>query len=72
MRILKKSQCRKFLNIPFVAKYQKNSRGGPFGDIKKFSKSLKAEKKSNKGIRLVSSDFVGYVKKVNEREDTLH
>ena len=58
MRILKVSQCRKtrkgdplgFLKLQFAAKYQKNLKGGPFGDKRKFEKkSHSAEKKSKGG-----------------------
>ena len=50
----------------------KNSKGGLFGDIKKFSKKLAQGRKSQKGDPLVSAGFVGYVKKVkNERGDPL-
>ena len=53
-----------FINIHSVAKYQKNSKGGPFWDIKKIrKKSHSAENKIEKGDPLVSSGFVGYRKK---------
>ena len=57
-----------FINIYFVAKYQKTRKGDSFETLKNFRKmSHNAEKKSN---LLVSSDFVGYGKKVkNERGD---
>ena len=46
-----------------IAKYQKTWRG-PFGDIKKFSKKKShSAEKNRKGDPLVSSGFVGYVKK---------
>ena len=53
----------------------KNLDEGPFGDMEKFSKkSRTVPKKNRKGDPLVSSGFVGYVKKVkkNERRDPLH
>ena len=51
----------------------KKLKGGPFGDIKKFSKkSRTVPKKNQKGDPLVSAGFVRYVKKVkNERGDPL-
>ena len=53
-----------FINIYSVAKYQKTRKGDSFETLKNFrKKSLNAEKKSN---LLVSSGFVGYVKKVNK------
>ena len=64
-----------FINIYSVAKYQKNSKGGLFWDIKEFSKKVaQYRKKIESGYLLVSSGFVGYVKKVkkNERETFLH
>ena len=43
------------------------------GTFKKFEKSRTVPKKNRKGDPLVSSGFVGYVKKVrNERVDPLH
>ena len=51
----------------------KKLEGGLFWDLKKFSKKIShsAEKKIERGDPLVSSGFVGYVKKVkkNERGD---
>ena len=50
----------------------KKLEGGPFGDIKKFSKkSHSTEKKIERGDPLVSSGFVGYVKKVKNERGTL-
>ena len=51
----------------------KNSKGGPFGTLKKFSKkSRTVPKKIKRGDPSVSAGFVGYVKKVkNERRDPL-
>ena len=48
----------------------KKLEGVPFGDIKKFSKKVTVPKKS-KGDPLVSSGFVGYVKKVKNERATL-
>ena len=50
-----------FINIYSVAKYQKNSKGGLFWDIKKFRKKSHSAKKIERGDPLVSSGFVGYV-----------
>ena len=57
----------------FCCKITKNSKGGPFGDIKKFSKkSRTVPKKIKMGDPLASAGFVGYVKKVeNERGNPL-
>ena len=57
----------------FLCKNNKNSKGGPFGDIKKISKkSRTVPKKIKRGDPLASVGFVGYVKKVkNERGDPL-
>ena len=51
----------------------KNSKGGPFGDIKKFSKkSRTVPKKIQRGDPLGTSGFVCFLEKVkNERGDTL-
>ena len=47
-----------------VAKYQKNSKGGLFWDIKKFSKKSRTmPKKIKRGDSSASAGFVGYVKK---------
>ena len=55
----------------FCCKITKNSKGGPFGDIKIFEKKVGAEK-IERGDLLVSAGSVGYVKKVkNERRDLL-
>ena len=46
----------------------KKLKGGPFGDIKKFSKkSRTVPKKIKRGNLLASAGFVGYVKVKNER-----
>ena len=56
----------------FCCKITKNSKGGLFGDIKKFSKKVAQGRKNQKGDPLVSAGFVGYVKNVkNERGDPL-
>ena len=62
-----------FINLYSVAKYQKTRKGDSFETLKNFrNKSLNAEK-NRKGEPLVSSGFVGYVKKVkNERGTLLH
>ena len=53
-----------FINIYSVAKYQKTRKGDSFETLKIFrKKSHNAEKKSKKIDPLVSSGFVGYVKK---------
>ena len=71
------AQCRKmqkrgpFLisKHAFCCKITKNSKGGSFGDIKKFSKkSRTVPKKNQKGDPLASAGFVGYVKKVKKNE----
>ena len=59
-----------FLKLQFAVKYQKNLKGGPFGDKKISKKSHNAEK--NKGDPIVSSCFVSYDKNgVTERGDPL-
>ena len=59
-----------FINIYFVAKYQKNSKGGSFETLKNFRKKSHNAEKIERWDPLVSSGFVGYVKKVkNERWD---
>ena len=60
-----------FINILFVAKYQKIRRGDSFE--KNFEKKFaQCRKKIERGDPLESSGFVGYVKKVkNERGDPL-
>ena len=52
-----------FINIYSVAKYQKNSKGGPFETLENFRKKSHNAEKIERGDLLVSSDFVGYVKK---------
>ena len=63
-----------FINIHSVAKYQKTRRGDSFETLKNFRKKFHTvPKKIERGDPLVSSGFVGYVKKVkNERGDPLH
>ena len=63
-----------FINIHFVAKYQKTRRGDSFETLKNFRKKFRTvPKKIERGDPLVSSGFVGYVKKVkNERGTLLH
>ena len=58
-----------FINIHSVAKYQKTRRGDSFETLKNFRKKFRTvPKKIERGDPLVSSGFVGYVKKVkNER-----
>ena len=58
-----------FINIYSVAKYQKTRKWDSFETLKNFRKTSHNAEKS-KGDPLVSSGFVGYVKKVkNERGD---
>ena len=50
----------------------KKLKGGPFGDIKKFSKkSRTVPKKIKRGTPLASAGFVGYIKKVKNERETL-
>ena len=61
-----------FINILFVAKYQKIRRRDSFEKLKIFEKKIRSAEKKLKGGTLESSGFVGYVKKVkNERGDPL-
>ena len=54
-----------FINILFVAKYQKIRRGDSFEKLKTFEKKIRTvPKKIERGDPLESSGFVGYVKKV--------
>ena len=54
-----------FINLHSVAKYQKNSKAGPFGDIKKiFEKKVAQCRKNPKGDPLGTSGFVGFLEKV--------
>ena len=52
-----------FINIHSVAKYQKTRKGDPCETFKKFRKVAQCRKKIERGDPLVSSGFVGYVKK---------
>ena len=60
-----------FINIYSVAKYQKTRKGDSFETLANFrKKSRTMPKKIERGDPLVSSGFLGYVKKVkNERGD---
>ena len=66
-------KCRRgalgFFNIPSVAKYQKTRTGDSFETLKNFRRKFaQFRKKIERGDPLVSSGFVGYVKKIkNER-----
>ena len=60
-----------FINIYSVAKYQKTRKGDSFETIKIFEKSRTMPKKIEKGDPLVSSGFVGYVKKVKKMKGGL-
>ena len=61
-----------FINILFVAKYQKIRKGDSFEKLKIFGKKFAQCRKIERGDPLESSGFVGYVKKVkNERGDPL-
>ena len=54
-----------FINIYSVAKYHKTRKGDSFETLKSFRKKLhNAEKNRKGGDPLISSCFVGYVKKV--------
>ena len=56
-----------FINIHSVAKYQKNSKGGPFGDIKKykiFEKKSHGAKRIQRGDHLGTPGFVDFLEKV--------
>ena len=66
---MKKGDPLGFINILSVAKYQKIRRGDSFETLKIFEKNFaQCRKKIERGDPLVSSGFVGYVKKVkNER-----
>ena len=56
-----------FINIHFVAKYQKTRRGDPFETLRNFRKKSHSAEKS-KGDPLGPSGFVGFLEKVkNER-----
>ena len=55
-----------FINIYSVAKYQKTRKGDSSETLKIFEKSRTMPKKNRVGDPLVSSGFVGYVKKVKK------
>ena len=56
-----------FINIHSVAKYQKTRRGDSFETLENFRKKFRTvSKKIERGDPLVSSGFVGYVKKVKK------
>ena len=57
-----------FINIHSVAKYQKTRKTGPFETLKIFGKKSHSAEKNRKGDPLVSSGFLGYVKKVKKKE----
>ena len=59
-----------FIDIYSVAKYQKTRKGDSFETLKNFRKSRTVPKKIEGGP-LVSSGFVGYVKKVKTKRETL-
>ena len=54
------------MNIYSVAKYQKKLEGDSFETLKKFRKKVAQCRKNRNGGPLVSSGFVGYVKKVKK------
>ena len=56
------------INILSIAKYQKLERGTLLRRLKIFGKKVAQCQKSRKGDPLVSSEFVGYVKKVKKNE----
>ena len=59
-----------FINIYSAAKYQKTRKRDSFETLKYFRKKSHNAEKNRKGDPLVSSGFVGYVRKVkNERGD---
>ena len=57
-----------FINIYSVAKYQKTRKGDSFETLKIFEKSRTMPNKKSKGDPLVSSGFVGSVRKVKKNE----
>ena len=60
-----------FIKIYSFAKYQKTRKGDSFETLKNFRKSRTVAKKIERGDPLVSSGFVGYVKKVKNERGTL-
>ena len=68
---MKKGDPLGFINIHSVAKYQKTRRGDSFETLN-FRKNFgQCRKKIERGDPLVSSGFVGYVKKVKNERGTL-
>ena len=70
---MQKGEPLGFINILSVAKYQKTRRGDiekgdPFETLKNFRKKLHSAGKNRMGDLLISSGFVGYVKKVLKNE----
>ena len=62
-----------FINIYYVAKYQKTRKRDSFETLMNFQKRSTMPKKIERADPLVLSSFVGYVKKVkNERGTLLH
>ena len=57
-----------FINIYSVAKYQKTRKVDSFETLKNFRKKSHNAKKIERGDPLVSSGFLGYVKKVKNNE----
>ena len=55
-----------FINVYSVAKYQKTRKGESLDTLKIFRKKVVQCRKNRKGDTLVSSGFVGYVKKVKK------
>ena len=55
----------------FLAKYQKTRQGDSFETLKNVQKNHTISKKIKRGDSLVSSGFVGYVKKVKNECGTL-
>ena len=69
---MKRGDALEFINIHCVAKYQKTRRGDSFETLKNFRKKFHTvPKKIERGDPLVSSGFVGYVKKVKNERGTL-
>ena len=60
-----------FINIYSVAKYQKTRKGDSFETLKIFRKKVAQCQKNRNGDPLVSSGFVGYVKRLKMKGGTL-
>ena len=60
-----------FISIYSVAKYQKILKGDSFETLKILKKNRTVPKKTERGDPLVSSGFVGYVKKGKNEKGTL-